>query len=67
MLTIGLLEKMEMNKNAEIVERKFSFYDKSNTAVIGCSHVINRDEPILVVSHCGDDSMWKFLCRKYMT
>lgn len=55
-----------MNKNTEIVERKF-FYYKSNIAVIGCSHVINRDEPILVVSHCGDDSMWKFLCGKYTT
>ena len=55
-----------MNKNTEIVEWKF-FYYKSNIVVIGCSHVINRDEPILVVSHRGDDSMWKFLCRKCTT
>lgn len=62
---MGLFEKkLKMNKNAKIVEQKFPFYDEPNTAAILCSHVINRDEPILFVSHDEDDGMWQFLCGK---
>ncbi|MDQ0152395.1 hypothetical protein J2S20_001084 [Moryella indoligenes] len=48
---MGLFEKLKKNKNAKIVEQKFPFYDEPNTAAIVCSHVINREEPILFVSH----------------
>ena len=34
------------------------------TVAILCSHVINRDESILFVSHDEDDGMWQFLCGK---
>ena len=41
---------------------KFPFYDKPNTAVIICCHIINEKAPILYVSHDKDDGMWQFLC-----
>lgn len=61
---MALFEKLKMNINAKIGEPKFPFYDKPNTVAILCSHVINRDEPILFVSHDEDDGMWQFLCGK---
>lgn len=61
---MGYLKKIKMNRNAKIVEQKFPFYDEPNTVVILCSHVINRDEPILFVSHDEDDGIWQFLCGK---
>lgn len=33
----------------------FPFYDELNAVAILCSHVINRDEPILFVLHDEDD------------
>ena len=61
---MGLFEKLKKNKNAKIVDQKFPFYDEPNTAAIVCSHVINREELILFVSHDEDDGMWQFLCGK---
>lgn len=61
---MALFEKLKMNINAKIVEQKFPFYDEPNTAATLCSHVINKDEPVLFVSHDEDDGMWQFLCGK---
>lgn len=36
----------------------FPFQDAPNTAVIVCSHIIDRLAPILYVSHDEDDGMW---------
>ena len=41
---------------------EFPFYDAPNTATILCCHVMNREKPILYVSHDEDDGMWQFLC-----
>ena len=43
---------------------EFPFYDEPNTATIICSCVINREKPILYVSHDEEDGMWQFLCGK---
>lgn len=40
----------------------FPFYDSPDTATIVCCHVVNRERPILFVSHDEDDGMWQFLC-----
>lgn len=40
----------------------FPFYDAPNTATIVCCHVMNKETPILYVSHDEDDGMWQFLC-----
>lgn len=42
----------------------FPFQDAPNTAVIVCSHIIDRHAPILYVYHDEDDGMWQFLCGK---
>ena len=41
---------------------KFSFVEKTDTAVITCSHILENKDPILFVSHDEDDGMWQFLC-----
>lgn len=40
----------------------FPFDDAPDTAVITCCHILNREKPILYVSHDADDGMWQFLC-----
>ena len=42
----------------------FPFYDAPNTATIVCYHVMNKESPILYVSHDADDGMWQFLCGR---
>ena len=39
----------------------FPFRDKPNTAVFTCVHVLNRERPILRVTH-DEDGDWQFLC-----
>ena len=39
----------------------FPFRDKPNTAVFTCVHVLNRERPILHVTH-DEDGDWQFLC-----
>lgn len=41
---------------------EFPFEDAFNTACLVCKHVLNREKPILYVSHDEDDGMWQFLC-----
>ncbi len=41
---------------------KFPFKDKPNTAAFTCTHIINKEKPILFVSHDDDDGSWQFLC-----
>ena len=45
-----------------IVEMEFPFYDSPDTATIICCHIMERQAPILYVSHDEDDGMWQFLC-----
>ena len=59
-----LFDKLKFNKKVKVLDEKFSFYDNPNTAVITCSHIINKEYPILYVSHDPDDGMWQFLCGK---
>lgn len=42
----------------------FPFHEQPNTAVIICSHILDKKEPILYVSHDEDDGMWQFLCGR---
>ena len=43
---------------------EFSFREKPDAAVITCSHILDKKEPILYVSHDEDDGMWQFLCGR---
>lgn len=36
----------------------FPFYDAPNTATIVCCHVMNKEAPILYVSHDEDDELF---------
>lgn len=40
--------------------RRWKFNDKKNTAVFTTVQVINREMPILYVSHDEDDGTWQF-------
>ncbi len=40
----------------------YKFSDPENTACMVCSHVLEKQAPILYVSHDDDDGMWQFLC-----
>ncbi len=42
---------------------EFPFYDSPNTATIICCHILERQAPILYVSHDEDDGMWQFRDR----
>ncbi len=42
----------------------FPFSDAPDTAVFTCSHILDRSEEILFVSHDADDGAWQFLCGK---
>lgn len=43
---------------------EFPFYDAPDTAAVICSHIMEKESPILYVSHDEDDGMWQFLCGK---
>ena len=45
-------------KNKKIA---FPFADAPNTATFTCCHVLNKERPILHVSH-DEDGYWQFLC-----
>lgn len=53
---MGFYKKNNKNKINE-----FPFADKPNTACFTCCHVLNREKPILYVSH-DEDGYWQFLC-----
>ena len=40
---------------------EFPFKDATNTATIVCCHVLDKNKPIMYVSHDEDDGMWQFL------
>lgn len=42
-------------------ETEYKFKEKENTACFTCDHVMNKEKPILFVSHDNDDSSWQFL------
>ena len=51
------------NRNLKgVTDMKFPFYDSPDTATIICCHILERQAPILYVSHDEDDGMWQFLC-----
>lgn len=41
---------------------KFPFSDSPDTACFTCCHVLNKEKPILYVSH-DEDGYWQFLCN----
>ncbi len=41
---------------------EYRFREKENTACFTCDHVMNKEKPILFVSHDSVDSSWQFLC-----
>lgn len=43
------------------LSNKFPFMDKPNTATFVCCHVLNKERPILRVTH-DEDGYWQFLC-----
>ena len=43
-------------------DSNFSFSDPANTACFTCDHVMNRQRPILLVSHEEEDGSWMFMC-----
>ena len=42
-------------------KKTFPFYDKPNTAVFTCVHVLNKERPILHITH-DENGDWQFLC-----
>jgi hypothetical protein len=42
----------------------YKFDLPKNTACFVCNHVLNKERPILLVSHDEADSNWQFLCGK---
>ena len=40
----------------------FPFSDEPNTACIVCKHVLQKEKPILYVSHDEEDGCWQFMC-----
>ena len=51
------------NRNLKgVTDMEFPFYDSPDTATIICCHILERQAPILYVSHDEDDGMWQFLC-----
>ena len=38
-----LFDKLKFNKKVKVLDEKFPFYDNPNTAVITCSHIINKE------------------------
>ncbi|MDD5934413.1 MAG: hypothetical protein PUC65_02440 [Clostridiales bacterium] len=46
---------------------EFPFKDAPNTACLVCKHVLNKEKPILYVSHDAEDGMWQFLCGEEHT
>mgnify|MGYP001284669018 CR=1 FL=1 len=40
----------------------YKFQEPENTSCFVCSHILDRERPILYVSHDKDDSSWQFLC-----
>lgn len=43
---------------------EYPFNDAPNTAAIICCYILEREAPILYVSHDEEDGMWQFLCGK---
>lgn len=42
----------------------FKFKESEKTLCFTCNHVINRERPILYVTHDADDGTWQFMCGK---
>ena len=62
---MGLFDRLKKRNNKpEAANRDFPFDVPPDTAALVCCHVINREAPILHVSHDLDDGMWQFLCGK---
>lgn len=40
----------------------FKFKEPENTACITCRHVIEKERPILYVTHDIEDGSWQFMC-----
>jgi hypothetical protein len=43
-------------------QSNFKFSEKESTACFSCDHVVNKERPILYVSHDAEDGSWQFLC-----
>lgn len=40
----------------------YQFKEPTNTACFVCDHGLNKERPILFVSHDQEDASWQFLC-----
>lgn len=40
----------------------YKFKESKNTACFVCNHVLEKNRPILFVSHDNEDGSWQFLC-----
>ena len=40
----------------------YKFKEPKNTACFVCNHVLEKNRPILFVSHESNDGSWQFLC-----
>lgn len=43
---------------------EFPFYDAPDTVAIICCHIMEKEAPVLSVSHDEEDGIWQFLCGK---
>jgi hypothetical protein len=49
-------------KKKETTRPVFSFSEPENTACFTCDHVVNKQRPILLVTHEEEDGSWMFMC-----
>lgn len=40
----------------------FKFKEPESTACFTCDHVLNKQRPILYVTHSDEDGAWQFMC-----
>ena len=49
-------------KKKNIQNSEYKFQDTENTACFVCDHVLNKERPILNITHDLEDGFWQFMC-----
>lgn len=49
-------------KKKNIQTSEYKFQDAENTVCFVCDHVLNKERPILNVTHDKEDGIWQFMC-----
>ena len=52
-------------KKKNIQNSVYKFQDAENTVCFVCDHVLNKERPILNVTHDIEDGIWQFMCGQH--